>query len=73
MTKTQKLQALAGDGSLIYFGSELCDSEDCSFVKDRVRGWWKSDYPHGQTYGATYAPKFLGANFNAACERMENV
>ena len=70
MTKTEKLQALAGNGCLVYYGSKWCDSDDCSFSKVRVRGWWSADYPSGQTYGATYAPTFLGANFNEAEEGL---
>ena len=68
--KKERLQSLAGDGCLIYFGSQWCDSEDCSFVKERVRGWWKADYPTGRKSGATYAPTFLGANFEEAEDKI---
>lgn len=64
--KKKRLQELAGSGCLIYWGSEWGDSEDCSFVKIRLRGWWQANYPHGKTSGATFAPHYLGANFTEA-------
>lgn len=69
MTKKERLQSLAGDGCLVYYGSKWCDSGD-GITMDRVRGWWSTDYPSGQTYGATFAPRYLGANFEEAEDQL---
>ena len=63
MTKKERLQSLAGDGCLIYFGSQWCDSED-GITMDRVRGWWRANY-HSDD-----APTFLGANFEEAEDKI---